>query len=110
MSNITGFAIPATPASPPAPPTTPKIYTVDLPTANTEVAQLLTSGTKKLRIEALGSARLQYAWTAGQSGGAGPFWTIPRGGVVPIDGISYTGSIYLQSSEAGETVQIEEWS
>jgi hypothetical protein len=29
---------------------------------------------------------------------------------VPIDGISYTGSIYLQSSEAGETVQIEEWS
>jgi hypothetical protein len=90
------------------PPTKPKIYSVSLPTANTEVAQLLSNGTKKLRIKALGNSRVQYAWNATESG-TGPFWTIPRGGVEPIDGINYTGSIYLQASESGETVQIEEW-
>lgn len=109
MSNITGFLRPQAPTTA-GTATSPKIYKVSLPLAATEVAQALTAATKKLRIKALGTARIQYSWAAGQSGGAGPFWTIPRGGVVPIDGISYTGSIYLQSSEAGETVQIEEWS
>lgn len=91
------------------PPTAPKLYNIFVLLANTEVSQVLTSGTKKLRIKALGNSRIQYAWNTGESGGAGPFWPIARGGVLPIEDINYTGSIYFQTSEPGETVIIEEW-
>lgn len=102
MSNITGTvrAVPSTP-------TNPVIFNVDLPTANTEVSQNLGTNVKKIYIRCRGNARIQYAFTATESGIE---WiTIARGSVRDIADINYTGSIYLQASEDSQTVEIETW-
>jgi hypothetical protein len=87
-------------------PTTPTVSNLSLPTANTEVSFLLTS-VKKLELRARGTARLQYAYALAGSGTI--YVTIPRGKVERIDGINFTGTIYIQASEGPETVEITQW-
>jgi len=91
----------------PSAPTTPTIYNVTATLADTEYSQALSNSTKKLLIRARGRTKLQISWEAGQTDTT--FITIPAGAVRQLDGLDYSGSIYLRSSQAAQIIEIEEW-
>lgn len=89
-------------------PTNPTLYTVSAPVAGTEYSQLLASNTKKFTILVKdGAAKLQFAYTAGQSGTN--FFPVPVGCAYTVVDINYTGSIYFQTNKASQVVVIEVW-
>lgn len=54
-----------------------------------------------------GTAKTQYAFVVTESGTK---WiTIPRGGQEVIDDINFTGTIYLQTSEGSQVIELLEW-
>ena len=90
-------------------PGVPLIYNVSLPTANTEVSQLLSDNTKQILIRVRERAELKYAWVATQSGTN--YITVSKNSARVISGVNLVGkTIYLQSPTPGVTVEIEEWS
>ena len=102
MSNVTStFRSSASTA------TTPVIYNVAVPLANTEVSQVLSSSTKSFTIRVRGNARLQLAFAMGDSGT--DYLTIPNGGSFTQESISFTGTLYFQTSKASQVVEILEW-
>lgn len=88
-------------------PIVPTITNLSIPLAATEVPHVLQNEVQKIEIRARGSSRLQYSFVSGQSGTV--FVTIPRGKSEKIEGINYTGTIYIQASEGSEIVEITEW-
>ena len=103
-----GFNTTARPGAPPATieaGTTPKEYNVSIPLANTEVAQVLSNNVKKLSIWCEGTAKIEYYYSSGSA----VTLKIARGGLRVIDGLDFTGTIYLKASEGSQVVNIEEW-
>lgn len=88
-------------------PTDPTIYNLDVTLANTEYSQALSANTKKISIACRGTAKLQVAFASGDSGVL--YFTIPRGARREIDGVNFTGAVYLQASEDAQVVEILEW-
>lgn len=88
-------------------PTSPKITNLSIPSPATEVPFTVQPGVQRVELRARGSAKLKYSFIAAQSGVE--FITIPRGKVELIDGINFTGTIYIQASEAPEVIEIQEW-
>lgn len=88
-------------------PELPTIYNVEVTSANTEFFQVLNDSTKRFTIKARESAKLQLAYSFGDSGTT--FVTIPRGAVYSEDNMSFSGTLYFQSDRAGVTVEIIEW-
>jgi hypothetical protein len=74
---------------------------------NTEYSYLLPSGTKKLKLRARGTARLQLADATGLTNTT--FFTIHPGECYEDDMISATLTLFFQSSKAGEIVEIITW-
>lgn len=89
-------------------PTDPVIYNVPALLADTEYSQLLNSNTSILKIRCRGTARIQYSFVAGESGTK--FITLSPGASDTITGINFIGNIYFQLNQAGQTVEILEWS
>lgn len=87
--------------------TTPTIYNVSVPLANTEVSQALNPATKMFTIKTRGIATLQLAFNPGDSGTL--FLTVPAGAAYTQEGLNFSGIIYLQTSKAGQVVEILEW-
>lgn len=88
-------------------PATATIYNVSVPLANTEVSQSLNSGTKKFTIRVRGSSTLKLAFTALDSGSL--YLTVPRGASYSEEGVNFTGSLYFQTDQPSQTVEIVEW-
>jgi len=87
-------------------PTNPTVTNLTVPLANTEVSVALVA-VKKLSIRCRGTSVIQYAYILGDSGVL--YLTIPRGKSEEIDGINFTGTLYLQTSEAAQVVEISQW-
>lgn len=88
---------------------TPTIYNLSVPLANTEVSQALPTNFKKLLVRCRGNARTQFSFTSGQSGTN--YITIPMGSSYSADGLMVaSGTIYLQTSQASQTIEIIAWS
>ena len=89
---------------------TPTISNVTLGSANTESSIALPSGTKKFRLRARGSAKLQLAYNSGNSDST--YFTIMPGNVYTENHINSTASltIYIQSNTASATVELVAWS
>jgi hypothetical protein len=102
VSNITG-----TVRALPSLPTNPTIYNVSVPTANTEVSQALSNGTKKFSIRCRGNAKIQLSFASGDSGTT--YVTIPAGVTYTEDSVSFTGSLYFQTSLPSQMIEIVEW-
>lgn len=88
--------------------TTPTIYNVSALVAGTEYSQALSPSTKSFIIKVRGSARLQLSFVSGQSGTN--FITVPRGAAYTQDGLNYSGTLYFQTNEASQIIEIAEWS
>ena len=89
------------------PPTSPKIYNVAVALANTEVSQALTASTKFFLIRARGRSKIKLAFVSGESGTK--YITVSPGCVYTQDGVSFTGTLYFQTSLASETIEVLEW-
>lgn len=87
---------------------TPVIYNVSVPLANTEVSQVLSSGTKSFTIRVRGTAKLQLAFTSGQSGVT--YLTVRPGVSYTQEGLDYNGALYFQTDKPSQIVEIVEWS
>lgn len=92
--------------------TTPVIYHVELTLADTEYSQALSSGTKRILINTPRTvAEYRYAWVAGGTGSVSDeYISVGQSVAIDIDGISFSGTLYLRASKAGTVVQVEEWS
>lgn len=89
--------------------TTPVIYNKSAPTANTEVSQLLTDGTKKFLIRVRGNANLQLAFTSTESGSK--FISVPAGSSYSVEGLNLTSTtLYFQTDKNTQAVEVLEWS
>lgn len=90
-------------------PNSHKVYNITSPgTANTEFSQVLTGHVKKLIIRVRGLAKLQYTFTALESGTK--FITVRAATVQAIDGVDIiSGTIYMQVNAISQVVEIEEW-
>ena len=86
---------------------TPKIYNVSIPTANTEVSQLLSSDVKQFTIKVRGSARLQLAFNSGESGTT--FITVPTNANYTASALNFSGTLYFQTNKDTQIVEILEW-
>ena len=108
MSIVTATVRQVTATATIASPTTPTIYNVTTPVApNTETSQALNPNTKKFSIAARGTARLQYAFVATESGTI--FKTLWPGALHGYDMIDFTGTMYFQANQASAIVEILEW-
>jgi len=84
-----------------------EITPLTLTLANTEYSHVLQDNLTQLRIKCRSNATLQYSFKAGESGTN--FWTIPRGCVDNIDGLSFSGkTLYIQSDKPTVTVEVME--
>lgn len=83
------------------------ITNLSLPSANTEVTHVLSLNLKEIMIKARGNAKLQFTFTALESGTK--FVTIPKGTAHILSDLDFAAeTLYIQSSLAGETVEILE--
>lgn len=88
--------------------TTPLITNLSLPTANTEVSHSLSSDLKQLMFRARNASKLQFAFTATESGTK--FITVLPGVVYFEKDLDLSGkTLYVQANIASETVEILEW-
>jgi hypothetical protein len=84
-----------------------KITPLTITLSNTEYSHVLQDNLTQLRIKCRSNATLQYAFKNGES--ATNFWTIPRGCVDNIDGLSFSGkTLYIQSDKTSVIVEIME--
>lgn len=89
--------------------TTPAVSNTTIISANTEQGIALPANTVKFKLKARGTARLQIAYTATESGTN--YMTIYPGQCYEEDAINRVSTtIYIQSSKAGEVVEIVSWS
>jgi hypothetical protein len=92
-----------------SPLTTPLIANPVAISANTEYSYAFPSNTKKIVIRARGNAKLQLAFTSGQSGTL--YHTVFPGNTYEEIGLNVTSlTVYYQSNKAGEVVEILSWS
>lgn len=84
--------------------TTATIINVAVATANTEVSQLLPTNTKSFILKARGNSKIQMSFISGDSGTT--FVTIPKGAVYTDDKFYTSLTVYFQTSNGGETVEI----
>lgn len=87
--------------------TSPTIYNVNVLTANTEVSQALSSGTKMFTIRARGNSTIKLAFTSGNSGTL--YVTIPAGANYSVSNLNLSATLYFQTSKSNEVVEIIEW-
>lgn len=85
----------------------PVIYNVTVLLPNIEVVQLLNDSTKSFSIRVRGVSKLQLAFVAGQSGTK--YITIGAGCTYIADGLNFSGSLYFQTTQASQVVEILEW-
>ena len=86
----------------------PTIYNVATTTADTEVSQVLSANTKQLLIQNRGRGRVQFSFTSGQSGTN--YITIPPGASLTLTDLNISsGTLYLQSNKANQTIEVLEW-
>ncbi len=84
------------------------LYNVSVPTANTEVSQLLNDNTKQFIIKVRGgTATLQLAYTSTESGTT--FITISRGSSLEVKDLDFSGTLFFQCDKVSQTVEIQEW-
>jgi hypothetical protein len=84
-----------------------KITPLSLALANTEYTHVLQDNLTQLRIKCRGVATIQLSFKVGES--STNYWTINKGCVDNIDGISFSGkTLYMQSDKANMTVEIME--
>lgn len=87
--------------------TSPTVYNVSVPLANTEISQVLSSGTKQFTIRVRGTAKLQLSFTSGQSGIT--FITVFPGGSYSVSDLNFDGVLYFQTNKVSQIVEILEW-
>jgi hypothetical protein len=86
-----------------------KVYNVSLPTANTEVGQALTDGTKQITVKNRTNGITKFTFVSGES--ATKYVTIPRGAVYKEENLNTSSAtIYMQSPQASQTIEVLEWS
>ena len=90
------------------PPTKQTLYNLSIAAANTEYSQALPANTKAILIRSRSRGNLQITTVSGESGTK--YLTVLGGAVFSKDNINFSGTIYLRSSKAGDTVEIETWS
>ncbi len=87
----------------------PTITNVTLAFADTESAIALPANTKRFILQARGNSQLQVAYAVGQSGIN--YWTVyPGGSMIEEDINRPATTIYVQSSKAGEVIEVKSWS
>lgn len=101
MSNVT-TSIRSTPSA-----ATPTITNLVLTLSSTQYSHTFGIGTQSLLIRARGSSRLQIAFISGNTNIE--FITIPKGATLPMTGLAFSGTIYIEGSVAGDVVEIMEW-
>jgi hypothetical protein len=88
--------------------TTPNIQNITTVLANTEYSYTFPINTKKFKIRARGNAKLQLAYTLGQT--ITNYITIVAGNTHEESGLSVTSlTAYFISNKAGEVVEISSW-
>jgi hypothetical protein len=76
-------------------------------TPGTELAIPLTPSVKEISIRARNGSRLRYSFTLGQSNVQ--FWTIARGNVESISGVSLVSyTLYINASLPSEVIELRE--
>lgn len=85
----------------------PVIYNVTCTLANTEYSQVLNTGAKKITIRCRDNAKLQIAFTSGDSGIL--YMSIPNGCTFSEDELLFSGTLYFQASKPNVVVEILEW-
>lgn len=90
--------------------TTPKIYNVTTSaTPNTELSIPLSASVKQLLIRNRGNGDLKVCFEAGQSGSN--YFTILGGNTYTVENLLlFAASIYLQTTEPSQDIEILEWS
>jgi hypothetical protein len=86
----------------------PTLYNTVITLANTEQAVVLSPGPRKFYLNSRGSSELKLAFVAG---GTSVAYKLIRIGVL-YESPALTGgalTLYIQSNQAGETVEIESW-
>ncbi len=83
-----------------------EITNVDLTTANTEYSHILQTDVSQIRIRCREYATLKVAFVSGET--STKFWTIPSGTCDTIDGLTFNGTLYLQSNKSSVTVEVME--
>lgn len=86
---------------------TPAIYNVSVPLASTEVSQALSANVKRFTIRVRGNSKIQLSFISGQSGTN--YITIPKGCTYTEDQLNFTGTLYFQTSNGSQVVEILEW-
>lgn len=84
------------------------VYNITLGTANTEQSQVLPADTKEYLIKSRGNAVLKLAFVATESGTN--YITIPKNGVWVDSNFTNSLTVYFQSPQSGDTVEIVAWS
>lgn len=108
MSNVTSTFRGASSGSALTGATTPLIYNVSVPTADTEVSQLLSSNTKQFTIKVRGNSTLRLAFASGESDTN--YITVTSGASYTADALNFSGTLYFQTNKASQIVEILEWS
>jgi hypothetical protein len=90
------------------PATTPTITNLSVPTANTEVSHALVANVKQILVSNRDNGLLKAAFTVTESGTK--YFTIWPGQTRCFDSLNYSGTLYMQSTSASQTVEIVEWS
>jgi hypothetical protein len=86
----------------------PTIYNISITLANTEVSQVLTTNTKNFTVKVRGNSKLQIAFVSGES--STNFITVPPGAVFTSEGLNFSGTLYFQTTQPSQVVEILEWS
>jgi hypothetical protein len=85
----------------------PKIYNLELASADTEYALVLADNTFKFTLKSRNGASLKLAYTSGESGTN--YISIPVGITYWEDEINILRSLYLQSPTPGTIVEVVAW-
>ena len=84
--------------------TTPTMFNITLGATDTEQSQALPADTKKFLIKTRGNTELKLAYTATESGTK--YVTIPKQGVFVDENFYSSQTIYFQSPQTGDVVEI----
>jgi hypothetical protein len=80
---------------------------VDVVSADTEVSQALSDGTRSFLIKVRGACLLKLAFVLGESDTN--YITLPPGTSYHAEGLNFTGTLYFQTSKDNQVVEILEW-
>jgi hypothetical protein len=82
----------------------PTIYNVSLGPVSTEQSQALPANTKQFMVKSRGQSLLQIAFSSGQSGTN--YITIQPNAVFSTSGLFASQTVYFQSPQTGDVVEI----